>query len=1057
MKMFRRIVSATLAFSLVLPFFIECKNASNIVAAVDTSVMYGDVNGDKKISILDLIKLKAYITENNTSEVNIKAADVDDDGKISAKDAVEVAMYLLNQTGSFSYEMNIDSDKDGLSDYIEKEILGTYYLDENEDWDTDKDGISDYDEVYICGTDPKKNDTGNTGVLDSFKDDDNDGLNNLDEINNGTSPKLADTDNDGLSDYDEVYGSGKYKYKSEPLKVDSDNDGISDYGEIQLGLNPKSNKSDGVTMDSEKVISQSISANDKKLSQINTSDNPYELSVSADTQGFIEEMLDIKVSDYSAFLMEDEIYGSIVDIESYEGYSISKLNLNFKLKNVSDPKDYIIFRYSDADGILLPTNTQYNGSNLYVSDCDPGTYCIVNVADMAKYYEDENIDKVSLNLNAAKSSQSTINVLYKIPVLKDCTVKSWSQIENTMKNVAQKLENTDKPFVFTLVFIAFERYYVSISCSSSDKLQKICKTATDFFDDLSIQSLSDASNVYAENVKQNNDIWKELLVSTSFSDNSYYKNGSTIISFNGVGTTVVGKSLTVSSGGLYSSVSSDNISRYTKTYYNALLKYGNSTLTDKFYQLLMYEDSVTSKYPCRISLFGRKLLNSIITSGSTIDSDGDGKSDVSEIIGTYPLSKLIKSSADASAFISRINLKTGGSFTADDIKVTTVKSDPTRVDGDEDGIPDSEDKYPRKTDYKKIDDKLLDDSKIFDEGYSKTVNKTLSEGATLNSNTGDKPNPYVDYRNSKYAKDRNSYPSRYEITPVSNSDYRITVDTALNDNCDVYVYEKGFLYNDTEIKSTITDDNKKYIKDESGNVKHNNYQYILEAGKTYHIVVIVCSLDNRREWYDVKVEQDNWVYAPNGGISFSEKIYIADENIIFPLSNYLKLYLPEHILSEKLKVLNFDEKYDPDFNDMFVFAMEKRMFAEKSKLEKIEQSVSNFVGIGSTYAGFVLLLIAPEAELAGIIITDLGTVATSVNLISSIEIKKNNFKESLINSTKDYNYNLCLTRYDIINTTLEWNTWSIPPYIHKYNEDKKRYSLTQPLEIQNLDDYGVKK
>lgn len=740
-----------------------------------------------------MIKLKAYVTGNSTSGFIVKAADVDSDGKVSAKDAVELVMYLLNQTGSFSYEMNIDSDKDGLSDYIEKEILGTDYLDEKTDWDTDKDGISDYDEVYILGTDPKSEDTGNTGIKDSLKDDDNDGLNNLEEIKYKTSPKLADTDNDGLSDYDEIHGDSKYKYTSDPLKADTDNDGISDYGEIKLGLNPKSNKSDGVNIDSVRKISQSISADNKKLSSVNTENNPYQLSLTADTTGFIEEILDVKISDYSAFLMEDEIYGSIVDIECYEGYSISKLNLNFKLKNVSDPKDYIIFRYSDADGILLPTNTQYNSSNLYLSDCEPGTYCIVNVADMAKYYE-EDINELALaDSMTAKAGSGTVNVLYEIAISSDCTVKSWSQIESAMKNVAQKLENANKSFKFTLVFTAF-KYSVSISCSSSAELKQICDTATDFFNDSSITSSTAASNAYTKNVKQGLPVWKDLSSpSTGFSDKSYYNSGNVIISFNGTGTEVR-KCLSISSGGLYSCAVSLNISRYTKSYYNTLLKYGNSSLGDKLYQLLVYDQSVTSKYPCRLSLFGKKLLNSVITPGSKVDSDGDGNSDDSEIIGNYLLSKLVKSSADTSVFISRINLKIGGSLTADDIILTTVKSDPTRTDSDEDGIPDSEDKKPKKADYKKIDDKLLDDSKIFDEGYSKTVNKTLSEGVILNSNTGDKPNPYVDYRNSKYAKDRNSYPSRYEITPVSNSDYRITVDTALNDNCDVYVYEKGFLF-----------------------------------------------------------------------------------------------------------------------------------------------------------------------------------------------------------------------------------------------------------------------
>ena len=53
-------------------------------------------------------------------------------------------MYLLSKTGSFSYEMNIDTDGDGLCDYVEKEILRTDYNKK----DTDGDGLDDYSEVY---------------------------------------------------------------------------------------------------------------------------------------------------------------------------------------------------------------------------------------------------------------------------------------------------------------------------------------------------------------------------------------------------------------------------------------------------------------------------------------------------------------------------------------------------------------------------------------------------------------------------------------------------------------------------------------------------------------------------------------------------------------------------------------------------------------------------------------------------------------------------------------------------------------------------------------------
>ena len=1027
------------------------------ISAAERSVTYGDVNSDGKINIVDMISLKSYVTENNSKGFSVKAADLDGDGKVSAKDAVELSMYLLSKTGSFSYEMNIDTDGDGLCDYVEKEILRTDYNKK----DTDGDGLDDYSEVYICNTDPLNSDTDNTGVIDSLKDTDGDKLTNAEEIKLGTSPVLADTDNDEISDYDEVKGNNKDKYISDPLKIDSDGDGISDFGELQLGLNPMKPKSDGSTSDAEKSIPQKVNADSDVLKRINTEDNPYLFSLSADSEGFIEEILRVSVSDYSAFLMEDEIFGSIVDIECYEGYSIKNLSINFELKSVTNINDYLIFKYSDENGILLPTKTQYKGNSIYLENCTPGTYCVANIAEMAQYYSEENeVETVELLSDdmVVKSTSNNISVLYEIPINNNCTVSSWSQIESAMCKTATRLKNNNKSFNFTLVFTAFG-YSVSINCTSYDEVKAVCDTATNFFNDSSIKSSNDAYRVYTENRSKKLPVWKDLSpASTGFSDVSFYNSGFVIVSFNGTGS-LVRKYIPVSSGGLYTSISSLNISKYTKMYYNTLIKYSSGSLDEKIYQILVYDNSVTLKYPCRMSLFGKKLLLSMIASGSKNDSDGDGNSDYSEIIGTYPLSSLIKSSADSAidstVFLSKVNSTLGSNINADSINVTTMKSDPTKMDSDEDGIPDSSDQYPKKAEYKKIDDKLLDDSMIFDEGYVKVTSKNLSNDVTLNSNEGEKPNPYINYYNKKYVKYRNSYPSKYEIKPVSNSDYRITVDTALNDNCDVYVFENNFLWNDEEIKSTITDDEDKYIKDEALNVKHNNYQYILEAGKTYRIEVVVCSLDNRRDCYDVKVEQDNWVYAPNGGVSFSEKIYNADINLIYPQKNYIKLYLPEKILSEKLKILNFEYKDDPYFNEQFVFAMEKRMFTDKTKAEKLTMDISNFAGTISTYGGLVLLLVAPEAELAGIIFTSVGSVATTVSLVSSNEADKTKFKTLLQESTQNGNYNLCLTRYDTLTTHLEWDSWSKQPYIFKYNKDEVRYSITKTYEIENINDFGV--
>ena len=80
-----------------------------------------------------------------------------------------------------------DEDGDGL-DWIEERDEGT----DPSDADTDDDGLSDREEVEETGTDPTHADT------------DGDGLSDGDEIDAGTDPHEADTDGDGFSDGDEI-------------------------------------------------------------------------------------------------------------------------------------------------------------------------------------------------------------------------------------------------------------------------------------------------------------------------------------------------------------------------------------------------------------------------------------------------------------------------------------------------------------------------------------------------------------------------------------------------------------------------------------------------------------------------------------------------------------------------------------------------------------------------------------------------------------------------------------------------------------------------------------
>lgn len=79
-------------------------------------------------------------------------------------------------------------------------------------------------------------------------DTDLDGLNDADELAQGTNPRLVDSDGDSLSDWEEVTVFG-----TKPLNSDSDGDGYQDGSEVQNGYNPNG---PGKLLDFEKAKTQ---------------------------------------------------------------------------------------------------------------------------------------------------------------------------------------------------------------------------------------------------------------------------------------------------------------------------------------------------------------------------------------------------------------------------------------------------------------------------------------------------------------------------------------------------------------------------------------------------------------------------------------------------------------------------------------------------------------------------------------------------------------------------------------------------------------------------------
>jgi hypothetical protein len=129
--------------------------------------------------------------------------------------------------------------------------------------DPDEDGLTNYQEIIVLLTDPNLADTDDDGVNDGQEvtdgtnplvpDSDGDGLNDGEEKARGTNPLSADSDGDGLSDLQE-----EVLTSTNPLAQDSDGNGIADAYEDpdndgilngrevnERGSNPKSADSDG--------------------------------------------------------------------------------------------------------------------------------------------------------------------------------------------------------------------------------------------------------------------------------------------------------------------------------------------------------------------------------------------------------------------------------------------------------------------------------------------------------------------------------------------------------------------------------------------------------------------------------------------------------------------------------------------------------------------------------------------------------------------------------------------------------------------------------------------
>lgn len=228
-----------------------------------------------------------------------------------------------------------DDDGDGVPNYYE-DWRGT----RKDLSDTDGDGLNDYDELIVVGTNPNEPDTDGDGIGDAEDDEDDDGLNNLQEVTWLTDPLDKDTDGDGLWDGREVY-----EFYTDPLDRDSDDDEVEDGLEIEWGNDPNSfDEIFCVTVSTEEGI---------------------KVSAEAKLPGWQAKSFMVKRAEWTQYFTEniEESVGGFYDfkVEGEINEAYIKFEVPAELRNRSDLEFHICYLNEETQE-LEPVETQMDGN-----------------------------------------------------------------------------------------------------------------------------------------------------------------------------------------------------------------------------------------------------------------------------------------------------------------------------------------------------------------------------------------------------------------------------------------------------------------------------------------------------------------------------------------------------------------------------------------------------------------------------------------------------------------------------------------------------------------------
>ncbi len=905
-----------------------------------------------------------------------------------------------------------------------------------------------------------------------------------------TTPSLFASPN--LTDYDELH-----TYNTDPLNPDTDGDTIIDGDEIKLGLDPNNAETNDYP-DNEYMSVQIIPYDHEILSDINTEDNPYKLSIEIIAAGLAENNLEVIHSGYSYTMCNSSTLGSAPELIYNENFKVENVKLKFeigddyidnivrldeeKTEDLTGINRLCIFKYFEDIDMLLPIQTEYEGTNVVYATIDAfekdengnsygiGSYCLI---DMEMWKD---------NLTGAYNDQQGIDEVYPSVENQDSIASKTEEISLNSSIVAS--ENSPKASITDLINITkalFNTIRTNFAAINKGKTQVPYWTYRGhkyaLFENTGL-SWEEANarckdmGGHLLTVTSSGELWfLQNCISANAKHNFYWvgakNNGSWDKWVTGEPLDFV-KTIRVNGYGL-SSFS------YDELFYAVGMAYTKNFSTNSCGFICEWESGRAIRDPEQIEAYfvllpnGTKnvCLDSKLSADSDTDTDGDGIPDYDEI--NFKAIRKISGSNTVNLkqcfeYVNKLGFELSDEFIAskmdssngtqyapemlEQMIVYPVNSDPTDPDTDGDYYLDNVDSNALKWNKMIIPDNLIDDSNsIYGNNPSTNVDPKVSDGTITQVQVdGGSTKNQITFNRSTLNK--NSSKCQFVLTPEDSSDYIITVTDV---NITAAVDSSKFL--------TVNNKAEQYASPYFDAANSSiTYYYKLKKDKDYIINITNTAAASD---FTVTISQDNWVYAPNGGIrtgvnnpvdgTFADETYLTSTtlgNVIYAVGlerysaeRWKKMYnTPQDLIDSFNNPNGLREFTDDWLGDIAAMGLN----IDYSNESEIIDTLGNI----SYLAGAILSFPIPgnwTKEIAVMLVIGDGfMLAATSNISTTVDM----LKDALVNGK----YNICIrskpvvidevvgTGIQIKSQQTEYEAWSNIHYInkyYKYNQSKR--------------------